>query len=709
VTGQAITTDFPTVTGTVSSFRISPALPAGLDFSTVNGAISGTPSVTAQATYTVTASNVGGSTTAAIAITISKAPATLLDLGHANSILALKSTSTRLLSQDMSGHWVLWNDTTSAELASGDQTAGQMFNQGQPIWAVDLAGPTVVIGLANGLELRSSSDGSLMATIVSPMIDPPGFGAWWKLATDGSYVAAGSSSGLTIWNTAGQPILSRSGNYSAAKVIAAPGQLQVALGAAGQNVIETISTVSGVSSLGPAFSGSFSSWFFDGQRFLTNLNTTVWTYTAASVQQSVVSLPSIQNLSGYGNWVYTYGSLGNVDSGAPLTIYPIGGSTPSATISIPLGSTILPGANTLGILVNALSLSVVDLSGSTPVKTDFALPITSGFTYTANSASQWTVGNGHGVILDGASLSNAPRYFGSGQAWSIAGSNNLFAIATAVGTISYYTTATSTPMGTIDFSSSHLALSSDGSVMAALANTKDFTLILDRTLKVFSLPSGSLTNSFPSQIASNAPYFIDFTLSANGSTIGQLLETDNNTSGSIGGFGRQVVPVAGGAVIWSDSPPDATNNVQLSADGSMFAVSYGSALPTSSTSIFTGNQVVTAVPGIVLGWLDSDRILTNLFASQGHANPIYSGSAIYDKVGSLLSNPPLPELPSGSSLQSMFPVSSNSIYSPLLNTIFSLTTSTPIYTSPLPTTGVGAVAGNNVIFATGSRIVVDSF
>lgn len=72
--GQAITADTPTVTGTVTSYAVSPALPAGLSLNTSTGAISGTPTaVAAQATYTITASNSAGSTSATIQVTVSSA------------------------------------------------------------------------------------------------------------------------------------------------------------------------------------------------------------------------------------------------------------------------------------------------------------------------------------------------------------------------------------------------------------------------------------------------------------------------------------------------------------------------------------------------------------------------------------------------------------------------------------------------------------
>ena len=64
----------PIVTGTVQSWAISPALPAGLTFNTSTGAITGTPTAASSATdYTVTATNAAGSILDTVTITVAAA------------------------------------------------------------------------------------------------------------------------------------------------------------------------------------------------------------------------------------------------------------------------------------------------------------------------------------------------------------------------------------------------------------------------------------------------------------------------------------------------------------------------------------------------------------------------------------------------------------------------------------------------------------
>ncbi|MBK8599406.1 MAG: putative Ig domain-containing protein [Flavobacterium sp.] len=84
--GTAIASLSPTSSGgTVTSYSISPSLPTGLFFSTSTGIISGNPTVIrATATYTVTASNTGGSTTFGVVITVNDVAPSALSYNSPN-------------------------------------------------------------------------------------------------------------------------------------------------------------------------------------------------------------------------------------------------------------------------------------------------------------------------------------------------------------------------------------------------------------------------------------------------------------------------------------------------------------------------------------------------------------------------------------------------------------------------------------------------
>lgn len=680
--GQAITPDIPTVTGTVSSYRVSPALPAGLSLNTSTGAISGTPTAAvAQTAYTVTATNAGGNATASVTITVIEAQNTLLELGHASAIQAIRFEGGRVLSADQSGHWVLWNYTSGALLASGD---GAQPNPGST--PIDMAGQTVVVGGAGRLEIRALSDGSLLSVI--------DYGAWWRLASDGSYICTGSTTGLFVFTPAGQIAASKSGDYSKANSFAAPGQVLVALGPAGQNVIESISTVDGTSSVSPTFSGLFNSWFVDGGHFLTNAATTVWVYSNTGAQQAIVSLPTIANLTGQGNWIWTYGSN---TVGYRLDIYSIGSETPSFSFSGSPVSLAIASGTTIGFLPYGTGqVSVIDMSGSTPTQTGSTVPIAYLSAYASSSSSQWMVGNVHGALLDGASLSTTPRYLGQGAAWSIAGSSGSVAISTAIGEISVFDPYQSTLEETINFSSGKLALSSDGTVLGAFANTNDFQYEPDRTLNFYSLPSGTVISTFPYTLQFVSPVLTDFTLAASGATIGQVIANNDFSS-----YVREVTDITGGATIWSDTGN--SNPILLSPDGTLVAEYNFAANTASVTNIFKNGTLVTAVPGAAVGWIDNDRLLVNQYIAGGVGSTQYRGCTVYSSAGVSLATPSLPEL------KSIQTVNSDSVYDPSHNAIYSLTTGQPIWTASFPSSGVGAVSGVYVVYESGHSVVVESF
>jgi len=72
--GQPLGSLSPTVTGSVSSYSVSPALPAGITLNSTTGVISGTPTaVAAQTAYTISAENSGGKTSFALTLSVAAA------------------------------------------------------------------------------------------------------------------------------------------------------------------------------------------------------------------------------------------------------------------------------------------------------------------------------------------------------------------------------------------------------------------------------------------------------------------------------------------------------------------------------------------------------------------------------------------------------------------------------------------------------------
>lgn len=681
--------------GTALTWSINPSLPAGLNFSTSTGAITGTPTVNAPPTaFIVTAQNSSGQSTAALTLGVQSV---LLDLGHVQPIDLLRVTNNRVLSLDTSKSWLLWDYTSAVKIIGGAAVCRSSNCVANTLPPVDLEGPTLVDETAAGLEIRASSNGSVLSVIATPIV-------WWKLATDGSYVCAGSATAMTVWSLQGAVIASRTGDYSTAAAFAAPGQVQIALGPAGANVVETVTLPSGTSSISPAFQGTFNSWFLDGQHFLTEAANTVWTYTSSGVQSDVTALSTVQNLAGQGNWFWTYTS----GSTAQVNVYKVGASgSPTATYSPGGSANIIGSGSTLAIIpFGAKTGTLLDLSSTNLAAMNFTAPIANTQAYGATSASQWLLGNMHGVILDGTSIAGTPRYFGFGQAWSIAGSGPRLAVATASGTILYFNAGTNAQEGAVNFSSSQVELSSDGSVLAAAANQNDGQYSDDRSIHIFSLPSGSLTNSFPYSYASFAqgsgPLPFAITLSDSGAALGTIL----GTFSQFWSCTRQVTAVTGGPVIWSDSFTDTDPcdgaPIRISPGGTKVAVSSLKSANTG-THIYNNGTLLTAVPGWAVGWLDDSRILVNNYVAVCCTTLAYGGSEFFNSSGTDLGASPLPEL------QSLQVVSADSVYDPTSNSIYSTTTGMVTWTSESPSTGMGAVAGSNVIFASGSQVVIQPF
>ena len=653
--------------GAVVTWSINPVLPGGLTFSTTDGSINGTPAATARAAnYVVTASNSGGSTTVNLKLAVQSV---LLNLGHNSQISLIRLAPSRVLSHDGT-NWVLWDQASAAMIATGGSACvrptGQIFPLCPASPLVDMTGSIVVIEILGGLELRSASDGSLIARLSDSTY------TWWKLATDGSYIAVGGTNGLTVWSATGTSIASRTGDYSSAQAFAAPGAVRVAVGPAGADVIESISLPAGSSTITPAFQGTFNTWFQDGGQFLANTGNTVWVYAADGTQEEIAALPSVRFLGGQGGWFWSYDSLA-------LSVYQVGSSaTPVASFAIDIvtGAPI-PSGTTIGVLENALGGSpvsvsgvvhIIDLSGATPVMVDHTTPAYHNSAYAALSGTEWFVGNDNGTLLDGASLGGTLKYFGYGRTWAVAAGGSRAAVATVVGKVLVLDATTGAIEEAIDaFDVSGLAMSRDGSVLVTAITDLDTGLTpTGPAVQVYTLPGANLIYSSPS---------------------GAVTSFSLNSSGSILAWLGNVIDLSTQTSIFTTV---ISNPIRLSPDGTLIAITQN-----ATTNIYLNGTLVTAVPGSAVGWLDNTHLLIELGTGSS-----YSSSVIVNQTGVTVNTPTPHDFEDPVQILGL-----DSIYDVSKNTIFSVSTGTPTWTSETTSIGLGAVATSSVVFVSGNLVI----
>ncbi len=94
IQGTAIAPNIPSSTGgAITSYTVTPALPTGLNLSSNTGVISGTPAaIAATASYTVTAFNSSGRTTASLSITVNVAAPSNLSYGPGTAVFTVGTT-----------------------------------------------------------------------------------------------------------------------------------------------------------------------------------------------------------------------------------------------------------------------------------------------------------------------------------------------------------------------------------------------------------------------------------------------------------------------------------------------------------------------------------------------------------------------------------------------------------------------------------------
>lgn len=781
--GTAMATTAPTVTGSVTTWSIAPALPAGLSFNSVSGVLSGTPTAVAAATnHTVTAANAGGSTTTTVSIrvndlppavnyeasrtlllgtaatlaptstggavvtwsvapalpagltlgndgTISGTPAAvsaatnytitavnsggqsqatinigiedgaLMDLGHTDYVVSSFKSGDRVLSLDQSGHWVLRSFASGQAVVAGDipcQAPACVIISPN---AVALANDRVVIDLGTSLELRDAATGAVAATIA--LAARP---EWWVLASDASYVAAGSATALTVWSKAGAQIFSKAGdytftnNFSRARVFAAPAELRLALPALANQatIIETIALPAGTSTQTTALTGNFRSWFLDGESLLANTGNVVHVYSRLGVtQDTTTALPSIGSLGGSAGYFWA------LESGTTLRWYVVGaGGTPAATLS-GLNMQLFPTATTLGIydsVPNVFRLyTLATASGVTynlPLRRDVQ-------SYAQGAGSDWVLGLEDGVLVDGPSLATTPRFFTAGKARAIAAGTQFTSVATASGRVYVFDSATKASVAMLPIDAQDIKASADGATLAVLPWVEG-PYVTDLGIRIYSLPATTPAYTWPATYGV-APYPVAIELSASGAFLERTQQTGSGLTGTVN-------PTLGGASTWSGNTHTgivSTYGVRISPDGSRVASLLPQPFPgryyENPTNIYVNGVLTGALqPAAPLVWLSNARVLAMKYRTVNPAGGsyIFDGAAIFDETGVSQATPTLPELARAQL------VTADSIYAPELNTILSTVSGDTLWSSPrpIPPWGVGGVAGSRVVFVSRAEV-----
>ena len=161
--GQVIPANGPTwAGGDITSFSVAPTLPAGLVLSPVSGVISGTPaSLKPVATYTVTGTGPGGSTQAAVSLTVVDVPPAI-SYGSSSYVFTTGQAMATLVPGNTGGPVVSWSVTPSLPTGlSLGPTDGS------------LSGTPTAIAAASGYLITATNSGG--SSSVSPQItvNPP--------------------------------------------------------------------------------------------------------------------------------------------------------------------------------------------------------------------------------------------------------------------------------------------------------------------------------------------------------------------------------------------------------------------------------------------------------------------------------------------------------------------------------------------------------
>jgi hypothetical protein len=589
------------------------------------------------------------------------------------------------VSLDNQGTWVLWNLATKTLVASGGGASD-----------VQIAGTVFTVVSTTTVDLHDAGDGHLITSI--PLVSSPSISG---LASDGSYAWVRSSSDIQAWSPAGTHLFTHPGSYANSIVFGEPTQVQV--GDPSSQNIEYVDATNGTSTMSAAFAGTFYGWFLDGGSFFTTVGATVRIYSNQAAQLALTSLATTENLTGQGSYFWTF----NI-SGAPvaLNIYTVAQpATPTTMLSPGVLSKAVPGGDIIGVLIYGVpNLTVVHLDPG-GVSTE-NVPIPSAYLsgFGADAAGNWSVSAKSGAVYDRANLLASKGALSCGNAYVISGASaGLAAVGTdAGGVLTFEASSTGVTLeGAVPYKGSRVQVSDDGTVLAVQYDN-DSEYWTDWSLRVFSLPSATLINTWPLQYTSSMlKNYSSISLSRGGTQIGQVLWVPST-------YTRLVTDLMGATTSFMDTAPAPstygnTAPIFVSPNGTLVA-----AIDTTgaATQVFKNGALIDAASGAASGWIDDDRFLVQFFATS-FFGPMYSGTAIHTvSTGTNGAMMMLPCTQNGFGV-----VDANHVFcvQNSVNTIYNLTTQATWTGGSTGAFSPAAVAGPYVVFENDHHIYAETY
>jgi hypothetical protein len=753
----------PTVTGSVTSYAVSPALPTGLSVNTTSGVLSGTPTqIAGPASYTVTATNSSGSTTATLTLSVRDVPP---DISYPQATYTMSTgvPIQPIVPTATGGAVTSWSISPAAPAGIAFNTANGQLT-GTPTTAS--AGTQYVVTAQNS---GGSDTFNLSFTVSSAVLLDLGHRGLVTVAfmSGNRAVTSDLSDGnVVFWNAQTGAILLKCGDqapYCGGPIGLAGNTL--ALATSNEIVIRDPSDASVVATI-PARSNTTAFWYklaSDGSYVVAGNSEGLWVWSRTGTPQAmrtgnfdhakVFAAPGQLRIYNGGNAIDYIALPGSIISTGPAFQGSFEGWFVDGSHYITRFGNMLWIHSAAGVVEDS---GTVDTSGS-------PFPRFGG-----SGNWLWATRQGNSVLdfhAIGSGFATPVSFPGAG--FPNFGSGTTFAHIPRTNRLSVYDLSGATPVkadyvAPVDHLSVFAANSpadwifgnEEGVVMGELNAGSPLVYAPG---DAFSIAGG--TNHVAVATASGNIYYFNpnthavegaipsrrWRLQANldGSRLGAegdsqdqtlrvydlpsenviaerpvvgqavpqpdafSLSTSGTTLGRAfinfqgNGIGtRREVSLLDGTVIWSEPVVNAIP-LRLSPTGGLFAKVDGTGWADTTTTIFTGNTATASTLGGVVGWIDDSRLLVKRYVDD-HGLRLYFQSVVVNAGGSVLHT--LAQFPE---LKEIQPVSGNSVYSPEANWIFDVTTGATIWNSVSPHNGEGVVAGSQVVFSSGATVRIE--